>query len=91
MATLTFDTLKFASRLIDAGVPEAQAKAESEGLAEVLAVSSEGLATKNDILAMQQRIETQFVRLEGEMKMNRWMLAVVMAAVFLPIMQTMLP
>ena len=86
MATLTFDTLKFASRLIDAGVPEAQAKAESE----VLAVSSEGLATKNDILAMQQRIETKFVRLEGEMKMNRWMLAVVMAAVVLPIMQTML-
>lgn len=36
MASLTFDTLKFAEKLIAAGVPEAQAKAEASALSEVL-------------------------------------------------------
>ena len=31
MASITFDTLKFAEKLIAAGVPEAQAKAEASG------------------------------------------------------------
>ena len=47
--------------------------------------SVEDLATKHDIVAMQQRMETNFSRLAGEMKMNRWMLAVV-----LPVLKTLL-
>ena len=53
MATITFDTLKFAERLKAAGVPEAQAKAEAEALSEALAetIAIRGLATKADIEA----------------------------------------
>jgi len=36
MTTITFDTLKFATRLEDAGVSSAQAKAEAEVLRELL-------------------------------------------------------
>ena len=53
MATITFDTLKFAERLKAAGVPEAQAKAEAEALSEALAetIAIRDLATKADIEA----------------------------------------
>ena len=36
MSTITFDTLKFANRLKAAGVPDKQAEAEAEVLAEAL-------------------------------------------------------
>jgi hypothetical protein len=49
MATITFDTLKFANRLKDAGVPGRQAEAEAEALAEALEVNLKELATKEDI------------------------------------------
>jgi hypothetical protein len=40
MATLAFDTLKFANRLKAAGVPDRQAEEESAALAEVMAERS---------------------------------------------------
>ena len=39
MATITFDTLKFANTLKRAGVPPAQAEAEATALSEVLEVN----------------------------------------------------
>lgn len=58
MTTLTFDTLKFANRLKKAGVPDAQAEAEAEALAEVMtgAVKASDLATKNDLHDLELRI-----------------------------------
>ncbi|MEW5973614.1 MAG: DUF1640 domain-containing protein [Pseudomonadota bacterium] len=47
MATITFDTLKFVEKLRAAGVPEAQAKAEAEALAEALGAAK--VATVRDI------------------------------------------
>lgn len=51
MATITFDTLKFVERLKAAGVPEEQAKAEVEALAEALSetIAVRELATKSDL------------------------------------------
>jgi hypothetical protein len=46
MSTLTFDTLKFANRLKAAGVPDQQAEAEAEVLAEALEVNLKDLATQ---------------------------------------------
>ena len=37
MTTITFDTLKFVEKLMSAGVPAAQAKAEAEALVSALA------------------------------------------------------
>lgn len=47
MSTLTFDTLKFANRLKAAGVPDQQAEAEAEVLAEALEVNLKDLATQS--------------------------------------------
>ena len=38
MVAIAFDTLKYSKRLKDAGVPDKQAEAEAEALAEVLEV-----------------------------------------------------
>ena len=49
MAMITFDTLKFANTLKDAGVPPAQAEAEAVALSEVLEVNLKELVTKEDL------------------------------------------
>jgi hypothetical protein len=49
MAAVTFDTLKFANRLKQAGVPDKQAEAEAEVLAEALQVNLKDLVTKEDL------------------------------------------
>ena len=49
MATITFDTLKFANTLKEAGVPSAQAEAEATALSEVLEVNLKDLVTKQDL------------------------------------------
>ena len=49
MATIAFDTLKYSKRLKDAGVPDKQAEAEAEALAEALEVNIKDLATKGDL------------------------------------------
>jgi hypothetical protein len=77
MSVASFDTLKFANRLKQAGVPERQAEAEAEALAEVLEVNLKDLATRDDLLAVEIRLQARmdkfeakiagdFARLEGE-------------------------
>ena len=56
MATIAFDTLKYSKRLKDVGVPEKQAEAEAEALAEVLEVNLKDLATKEDLKALEERL-----------------------------------
>jgi hypothetical protein len=56
MATVTFDTLKFANRLIEAGVPDKQAEAEARALSEVLEVNFDQLATKRDLYDLEARL-----------------------------------
>lgn len=58
MTTLTFDTLKFANKLKAAGVPDKQAEAEAEALADVMseAVKTSDLTTKNDLHELELRI-----------------------------------
>ncbi|WP_432743364.1 DUF1640 domain-containing protein [Methylobacter sp. G7] len=49
MATIMFDTLKFANTLKEAGVPPAQAEAEATALSDVLEVNLKELVTKDDL------------------------------------------
>ena len=49
MAAITFDTLKFANTLKEAGVLPAQAEAEASALSEVLEVNLKELVTKEDL------------------------------------------
>jgi hypothetical protein len=85
MAAITFDTLKFANTLKDAGVPPAQAEAEARALSEVLEVNLKELATKEDLrLSLKEtelRMDARFEHIDGELKLNRWMLGVLLAGV----------
>ncbi len=64
MNTITFDTLKYTERLRAAGVPEQQAKAESEALRDVLSEATDNtLATKSDIYRLESSIEKLELRL----------------------------
>ena len=60
MATITFDTLKFANRLKSAGVSSAHAEAEAEALAEVFDLAWRDLVTK-------EYFDTQLTQLEQRM------------------------
>lgn len=82
MTTITFDTLKYVERLKTAGVSEAHAKAEAEALQDVLGEALDTqLATKADVVrlerhvdGLQAKMETRFERVDGELKLNRWIL-----------------
>jgi hypothetical protein len=79
MTAITFDTLKFVEKLKAAGVPEAHAKAEAEALVEALGTAE--VATRRDIEKLDAGISNRFERLDGELKLNRWMLGILMAGV----------
>jgi len=56
MPVMTFDTLKFATRLEDAGVPSAQAKAEAEVLREVFDERDRALTALENKVNSQQML-----------------------------------
>ena len=85
MATLTFDTLKFANKLKAAGVPPEQAEAEAAALSEVLEVNLKELATKEDLKnslkELKMKLDTRFEKLMGETLLMKWMLGILIAGV----------
>ena len=62
MTTITFDTLKFANRLKQAGVASAHAEAEAQALAEVFETNLGDLVNKGDLLAV--KADVQAVKIE---------------------------
>ena len=64
MATITFDTLKYANTLKEAGVPAAQAEAEAKALSEVLEINLKELVIKEDLRATKEDLkhEIELVR-----------------------------
>lgn len=85
MAAITFDTLKYANKLKSAGVPDKQAEAEAEALSEALEVNLKELVTKeylnHELRDLEHRLDAKFERIDGELKLNRWMLGVLLAGV----------
>jgi hypothetical protein len=78
VAAVTFDTLKFAERLKAAGIPEAQAKALAEAQRDALAEATAfSLASKDDIA----RIERKLIEHDGEFKLLKWMLGLLLGGV----------
>ncbi len=66
MAAITFDTLKFANTLKEAGVPSAQA--EATALSEVLEINLKDLASKEDlhreIESLRRDMDARFIQTE---------------------------
>lgn len=92
MTAVTFDTLKYANTLKEAGIPSAHAEAETKALSEVLEVNLNGLATKEDITlirkdmdAMEQRLSARFDAkiAESKAELVRWVVGVGMLQITL--------
>jgi hypothetical protein len=64
MSIITFDTLKFSNRLKAAGVPDRQAEAQAEAMADALEVNLKDLATKADLLATKEDLQKEMLLLE---------------------------
>ncbi|MFZ2407276.1 MAG: DUF1640 domain-containing protein [Methylobacter sp.] len=71
MSTVTFDTLKYVEALQKGGVPENQARAQSEALKEVLNTE---VATKHDIKELELKIDARFEKIQGEFTLVKWMI-----------------
>ncbi len=63
MSTVTFDTLEFVETLKQAGIPENQAKAQSEALKKVLHTE---VATKQDMENMELKIKADIETAKSE-------------------------
>ena len=83
MTTITFDTLKFAQKLEQSGVPRNQAEAFAEAQKDFLdEITKAELATKNDIKDIRsdiQSIRLKMVEQDGQFVLLRWMLGFLMA------------
>ena len=66
-----FDTLKYVETLKEAGVPDNQARAQSEALKEVLNTE---VATKHDLKELELKIDTRFEKIQGEFTLVKWMI-----------------
>lgn len=76
MATITFDTLKYAKKLEAAGIPAAQAEAMAEAQKDIFSETLDAtLATKNDVCDIK-----------SELRVIKWMLGLVIAAEVMPLL-----
>ena len=75
MSAVTFDTLKYVEALKTAGVPEPQAKAQSDALKEVLNTE---VATKHDLTEMELRVEAKLEAMKYEI--IKWNTGTLLAA-----------
>jgi hypothetical protein len=82
MASVTFDTLKFANKLKAAGVPGQQAEAEAAALADAL--GDVDVASKRDLKELEPRIL-------GELTLVKWMLGILLGGVIALIMKSFFP
>lgn len=79
MAAITFDTHKFIRKLEAAGFDPRQAEAVADAFRE--AQGEAELATKRDIERLEAKLDTYFERQDGELRLNRWMLGLMLAGV----------
>jgi hypothetical protein len=76
MSTVTFDTLKFVTRLEQAGLPREQATALAEAQREVFAEAlNTTLATKADVV----EVKSSIAEVKAEQVLQRWMLTALIA------------
>ena len=61
VTTIAFDTLAYANKLKQAGVPDRQAEVQAEAMAELV---EERLATKRDLSELEERIANRMNELE---------------------------
>jgi hypothetical protein len=73
MTATTFDTLMYAKKLREAGVPEKQAEIQAEALKEII---ENNLATKDDLSGMSEKLQIQIKELEYKLTIKMGLFAV---------------
>ena len=85
MTTIIFDTLKFAQRLEQSGIPRNQAEAFAEAQKDFLdEITQAELATKNDIKDIPNDIQTirlKMVEQDGQFALLKWMTGFLIAGI----------
>jgi len=79
MTTTTFDTLAYAKRLPEAGVPEPQAEAQAGALADALRQNAGELATKQDMQELRLDIRREMAELKADLL--KWVIGLFIAQV----------
>ena len=88
MAAITFDTHEFVKKLKSAGFSESQAEAVAEAQRDSLAQALDShLATKADI----SRLELKLLEHEGEFKLIKWMLGIILGGVIALVLKAFFP
>ena len=91
MTITTFDTLKFARQLKDAGVPEAQAEAQANAMSAAFAEAlDKQVATKADLLQSEVKIREDISSLKRDNVVFKWMFGLIFAAVIIPLIKSFL-
>jgi hypothetical protein len=95
MATITFDTHKFVRKLKSGGFSEQQAETVADAFKD--ASGEAEIATKRDLEMLKadlrvdlERIERKQIEQDGEFKLLKWMLALVVAAEVVPVLAKLL-
>jgi hypothetical protein len=81
MTTITFDTLDLTSKLKAAGFEQSQAEAVVKAIAGAQDTLVSNISLDHRLKETELRIDARFERVEGELKLNRWMLGVMLAGV----------
>ena len=105
MTAVQFDSLKYARRLRDVGVPEPQADTQAELMAEAFGFYVDNLVTKEHLdLALEKqgaqidarfaeqdaRIDARFAQQERTLAVHTWMLGVIVVTVVAPTLKGLL-
>jgi len=92
MNAVTFDTLKYANTLKEAGVDSKQAEAQAKALSDVMEVNLKELATKGDLSALKKDLEAlkkdlqvelqkELTPIKADILLLKWMVGVIVAGV----------
>ena len=78
MAATAIDTLRYARRLKDAGVPPEQAEAMADAIGSELAVQ---IATKTDLEVASAKLDAKITKIDSSLALLRWMVGFTLAFV----------
>ena len=92
MTTIPFGTPKFVKQLEAGGVPPKQAEAFVEAQQEILSQAlNTTLATKADLDKMERRIDLKLIEHDGEFKLIKWMLGILIGGVLMIVLKIYFP
>ena len=95
MTAVQFDSLRYARRLRDVGVPEHQADTQAELMAEAFGFYVDNLVTKEHLdFALDKRFAQQDARIDARfaqqgrtLAVHTWMLGVIVITVLIPTLE----